>query len=83
MIEEKVLVVGDFKARVGTNENVKVDDNIMLSHSTRDLEDCIMSDYGRLLLRMFNCKNKIFSMVPMISDEKCFGMYPNFTRRYS
>ena len=42
MIEEKVLVVGDFKARVGTNENVKVDDNIMLfiQHVAQKLVSC-------------------------------------------
>ena len=38
----KVLVLGDFNARVGTYQNVEVNDNVMVSDFMRDSEDCTM-----------------------------------------
>ena len=47
----KVLVVGDFVARIETY------DNVMVLDLTCDLEDCTISNYGRLLIHMLKCTN--------------------------
>ena len=36
---------------------MKVDNNVMVSDFMRDSEDCTMSDYGRLIIRMLKCTN--------------------------
>ena len=43
----KVLVMIDF--RVGTYQNIEVDNNVMVLDLTPDSEDCVVSNYGRLL----------------------------------
>ena len=40
----KVLVMGDFNARVGTLQNLEVD-NVMVSDLMCDSDNCTMSDY--------------------------------------
>ena len=51
------MVVGDFNARVGTYQNVEVDDNVMVLDLTCDSEDCTKSNYSRLLILMLKCIN--------------------------
>ena len=52
-----MLVLGDFNATVGTYQNVKVDNYAMVSYFMLHSKDCIMSNYGRLLIHMLKCTN--------------------------
>ena len=36
---------------------MEVDDNVIMLDLTGDSKDCIMSDYGKLLVDMLNCTN--------------------------
>ena len=56
----KVLIMGDFNARVGNFQNVETFEENVVEHCLlRDSEDCVMSDYGKLLIHMLNCTNLI------------------------
>ena len=72
----KVLVVGDFVARIETY------DNVMVLDLTCDLEDCTISNYGRLLIHMLKCTNlHISQWYPCVSVDKCFHMSSSLRRR--
>ena len=46
----KVLLVGYSNTRVGTYQNVGIDNNVIVSYFTHESKDCIMLEYGRLLI---------------------------------
>ena len=56
----KVLIMGDFNARGGNFQNVETFEENVIEHCLfRDSEDCVMLDYGKLLINMLNCTNLI------------------------
>ena len=51
----KVFILGDFNARVGKYQNTEIlEENIVNPFLLRESKDCIVTDYGRILIHMLD-----------------------------
>ena len=56
----KVFHMGDFNARVRKYQNTEIlEENIVDPGLLHDSKDCIMMDYGRILIHMLDCTDMI------------------------
>ena len=53
----KVLIMGDFNARVGKYQNTRISEKDRGSLSITWLKNCIVMDYGRILINVFPLTN--------------------------
>ena len=65
-----MLVVEELNARVWTYQNVKVDNNVMVSDLTCDLEDCNIFIVVSFSYACLNAQTQRFSMVPTHSQAQ-------------
>ena len=82
----KVLIVGHFNASVGKYQNMEIsEENIVQPCLFHDLKDCIVTNYGRILMYMLNCLkwykcfsfNKCTHMFASLKWRKCGGLCIN------